>query len=51
MNTPGSLDSLMVNILGSLNSPVINTPGNELLGVFLTHQNRFTKKLSGEKKG
>jgi hypothetical protein len=33
-----------------LNSPVMNTPGNQLPWcVWNKHQNRFTKKLSGDR--
>jgi hypothetical protein len=37
MDTPGSLDSPVVNTPGSLDSPIVNTPGSPLLDVFRTN--------------
>jgi hypothetical protein len=46
LNTPDSLDYPVANTMGNLNSSVINT----LECRFLSALDRFTKKLSGDKK-
>jgi hypothetical protein len=57
MNTLGSFDSLVVNTPGSLNSPVVDATGSQLLGVFGTSRTglekaseQVYKKQSGCKK-